>query len=628
MSTAALYDNDLILVPIYMIAAGLLSLVFTGVCVRILPLFGMLDVPHGRHQHDHPVPRGGGIAIILAWVFTTAIALYHSGGTGLGPKEYRLFIQLGPPTLLITILGILDDKFELRSIVKLFAQLVIAVYFCFTGAGIHNILGYMLPIWLTIPITICWVIGIINAFNLIDGMDGVAAGLAAIASFSMSVWILLTDGSLLIVICMLTFCGACLGFLRYNFSPAKIFMGDTGSLFIGLFFSYFSMAESAKAATLTSLLVPILAMGVPIFDVFLAIMRRLFRKYVKKEPGVGIMTGDHDHLHHRIQDSVQDKKKTAYYLYFLASILVAGAIFAASVSDLLQTLSFAVLLCIIFVVVRFATIEFYDVASMISDGIHIPHRSFLLTAIHPAVDMFLLVAAYVLTSILFQRNITFSPFTLKQALCYIAPFPVILVLSGIYRTYWLRPGIARYYRLLLTLVLAAVIVLALALGFILLEFGKDRDQISLMREFFTTYAFMGISFIFLERFSLHYLESFYYSQLRRLANTKGTHFSRTVIYGGGLFCKMFLVAENSVSNEFPTRTLIGIVDDNPYLRGLNVYGMNVLGTSHDLRRLKRKYDFDEIVIALRNIPEETRQRIHDFGRKNGIRVVEFRYEIK
>ena len=628
MTTAALYDNDLILVPIYMISAGLLSLIFTNLCVRILPLFGMLDVPHGRHQHDHPVPRGGGIGIILAWICITVIGLYHTGGAGLGPTEYRLFIQLGPPVLVIAVLGILDDKFELRSIVKLLTQIIIALYFCFTGAGIHNILEYTLPIWIATPITICWVIGIINAFNLIDGMDGVAAGLAAIASFSMSIWILLTDGSLLIVICMVTFCGACLGFLRYNFSPAKIFMGDTGSLFIGLFFAYFSMAESAKAATLTSLLVPILAMGVPIFDVFLAIMRRLFRKYVKKEPGVGIMTGDHDHLHHRIQDSVQDKKKTAYYLYFLAFVLVAGAIFAALVSDLLQTLSFAVLLCIIFVVVRFATIEFYDAASMVSDGIRIPHKSFLLTAVHPAVDFFLLVTAYVLTSILFQRNINFSPFTLKQALCYIAPFPVILILSGIYRTYWLRPGITRYYRLLLTLLLAGVIVLALALGFILLEFGMDRNKISLMREFFTSYVFMGISFIFLERFSLHYLESFCYSQLRRLANTDKTHFSRTVVYGGGLFCKMFLVAENSVSNEFPTRTLIGIVDDNPSLRGLNVYGMDVLGTSNDLEKLKAKYKFDEVVIALRNIPEETRQRIHDFGRKNGVKVLEFRYEIK
>ena len=110
---------------------------------------------------------------------------------------------------------------------------------------------------------------------------------------------------------------------------------------------------------------------------------------------------------------------------------------AALLSDLLRSLSFAVLLGIIFVVVRCATIEFYDAASLISEGVRIPRRSFLLTALHPVLDVILLFLAYLLTSKLFQRNIMISPYTLKQAMCYIAPYPVILSLSGIYRTYWL-----------------------------------------------------------------------------------------------------------------------------------------------------------------------------------------------
>ena len=599
-------------------------MLLTYLCIHLLPLLGMIDVPRGRHQHARPVPRGGGIAIILSFVLTgVAASLLLQGGE----ETDRLMIQLGPPIAAIAVLGFLDDRYELGSWVKLLAQIMVALYFFFADAGIGSLLDHELPVWVALPLTVCWVVGITNAFNLIDGMDGVAAGLASIAAFAMTAWVILTDGTIAVAVALMIFCGACLGFLRYNFSPARIFMGDTGSLFIGMLFAYFSMAESAKAITLTSLLVPILAMGVPIFDVFLAILRRLFRKYVKKEPGVGIMTGDHDHLHHRINQEEHNQPKTARKLYFLAILLSVGAISSALVSNLLQTLSFAILLLIIFVVVRFATIEFYDAVSLISEGIRIPHRKFLVTAFHPVLDFLLLTGAYLIVSVIFQRNIMISPYTLKQALFYLAPFPVVLGISGIYRTYWLRPGVSQFYKLLLALIVASTIVLAMALGFILIEFdGINRDQISLMREFYTAYVFLGIFLIFLERFLLHYIESYSFRKLAMITERKRKLY-RTVVYGGGIYCKMFLTSQYSVSQIPPERQVVGIIDDNPSLRGLNVYGQNILGTSRDLAKLKEKYRFDEIVIALGPITQRMRERLVQFGRENGVRVVEFSFQI-
>ena len=524
------------------------------------------------------------------------------------------------------ILGVIDDKIELPSLLKLCVQILVASYLFFTNAGINSLLEFELPIWISLPLTIVWVLGVTNAFNLIDGMDGIAAGLASIAAFALAVWFLISETEANVLIIMLIFCGACLGFLRYNFSPASIFMGDTGSLFIGLFFAYFSMAESTKAMTVTTLLVPLLAMGIPIFDVFLAILRRFYRKYIKKEPGVGIMTGDHDHLHHRIQEQMQNPRKTAYLLYALATLLVTGAIAAALVSNLMQTLSFAVLLVILFIVIRFATIEFYDTAELIANGVKFPHRNFLLTALHPVIDCTLLTAAYLIASIVFQRNILVSPYSLQQALCYIAPFPLILAFSGVYRTYWLRAGIKSYYKLLLMLFFAAVVVLAIALGFILWNFGVNRDQISLMREFYTAYIFMGISFIFMERFIIHYMESYSFRSLEEIVGKE--KLTRTVVYGGGLYCRMFLLSQTCVANEPVNRKIIGIIDDNPSLRGLNVYGLNVLGTTRDLAKLKEKYQFDEIIIALRLITDEKRKKLMDFSKRSGILVEEFQCCLK
>lgn len=524
------------------------------------------------------------------------------------------------------ILGVIDDKIELPSLLKLCVQILVASYLFFTNAGINSLLEFELPIWISLPLTIVWVLGVTNAFNLIDGMDGIAAGLASIAAFALAVWFLISETEANVLIIMLIFCGACLGFLRYNFSPASIFMGDTGSLFIGLFFAYFSMAESTKAMTVTTLLVPLLAMGIPIFDVFLAILRRFYRKYIKKEPGVGIMTGDHDHLHHRIQEQMQNPRKTAYLLYALATLLVTGAIAAALVSNLMQTLSFAVLLVILFIVIRFATIEFYDTAELIANGVKFPHRNFLLTALHPVIDCTLLTVAYLITSTVFQRNILISPYSLQQALCYIAPFPLILAFSGVYRTYWLRAGIKSYYKLLLMLFFAAVIVLAISLGLILWNFGVNRDQISLMREFYTAYIFMGSSFIFMERFVIHYMESYSFRSLEEIVGKE--KLTRTVIYGGGLYCRMFLLSQTCVANEPVNRKIIGIIDDNPSLRGLNVYGLDVLGTTRDLAKLKEKYQFDEIIIALRLITDEKRKKLIDFGKRSGILVEEFQCCLK
>ena len=288
----------------------------------------------------------------------------------------------------------------------------------------------------------------------------------------------------------------------------------------------------------------------------------------------------------------------------------------------------SILLIVVFSVIRFATIEFYDATKLLSEGIRIPRRKFILTALHPVLDVILLLFAYFCICTLFQRDLETSPYTLKRIMFYIAPYPLVLILSGIYRTYWLRASITRYYKLVLMLGIASLVVLALVLGNLLLEHGLDRDKISLMREFFVAYALFGCALILMERFFLHYLESF---GLQNIANSitegKKEVLPRTLIYGGGLFCKLYLISLSSASRQQDKRKVIGILDDNSMLCRLNVYGLNVLGNIDELEELLEKYKFDEIVIALRSTTDETRQKLREFGKAHHIAIREFTCQV-
>ena len=257
---------------IFPVMALFLSLVFTGICIRLLPKLGYLDKPGGRHIHSKPIPRGGGIAVILAFFITL---FFFALDSKLAEGGMKLFARLAVPATVLGILGMLDDRFELKSMVKLLVQILVAGIIWFSGDELRYVVcGIELPWFVSLILCAVWVIGIINAFNLIDGLDGLAAGLAIVSSCCMAIWFLIGGGNPAGAVCMLIMAGACLGFLRYNFHPARIFLGDTGSTFIGLIFAVIGLSTIDRVVTFTSLLLPLLAVGVPLFDVCLAIWRR------------------------------------------------------------------------------------------------------------------------------------------------------------------------------------------------------------------------------------------------------------------------------------------------------------------------------------------------------------------
>lgn len=296
--------------------AAITVLVVTPFIMKLAVRIGATDKPNLRKVHQNIMPRLGGLAIFIgvaAGFFVSG--LYTQRITG---------ITVG--ALLIIIIGILDDVYELSAKVKLIGQIIVASVVVSTGLTIDFISipfidKYNLGI-LAIPVTIFWIVAITNAINLIDGLDGLAAGISAIVIATIGIMAGLA-GKVMILSLALILLGSIIGFLFYNFYPAKIFMGDTGALFLGYSISILSLLGLYKSVTLFSFVVPIIILGVPIFDTTFAIIRRLVNKQ-------SIVAPDKSHLHHRILAFGISHRNTVLIIYGFGILFSVSAVMFTS----------------------------------------------------------------------------------------------------------------------------------------------------------------------------------------------------------------------------------------------------------------------------------------------------------
>lgn len=287
-------------------------LAVTPLVIKFAIKIGATDKPNARKVHQKLMPRLGGLA-----VFIGAIAGYFAGGLY---NQKMTGIIVG--AFLIILIGILDDKYELSAKIKFLGQIVVAILITSTGLTIDFISipfvdKFHLGIW-AIPVTVFWIVAVTNAINLIDGLDGLAAGVSSIGIATIAIMAGVAGKGLILTLALILL-GSLIGFLFYNFHPAKIFLGDTGSLFIGYMISVLSLLGLYKSVTLFSLIVPIIILGVPIFDTTYAIIRRL----VNKKP---ISAPDKSHLHHRILAMGFSHRKTVLMIYALGILFSISAI--------------------------------------------------------------------------------------------------------------------------------------------------------------------------------------------------------------------------------------------------------------------------------------------------------------
>lgn len=276
------------------LSATAIVLFATPLAIRLAWRLDAIARPGPRHVHQEPVPRLGGLAIALGVLATLWIAFVLPGPARL--LDHRPLLGLTLASIPILLLGVIDDRHGVTALAKLGVQLCAALVLVSFGYGVplvtHPLGGEIATAWLDIPLTVLWVVTVINAINLIDGLDGLASGVVLIAAMTLW-WVGRTHSDFYVMFFAAPLAGATFGFLRWNFPRARVFMGDTGSQFLGLALAAASLLENRKGTATVTLLFPLVAMGVPIADSVLAFARRLFRRE-------NVFRADSSHIHHRL----------------------------------------------------------------------------------------------------------------------------------------------------------------------------------------------------------------------------------------------------------------------------------------------------------------------------------------
>ncbi|MER1984440.1 MAG: MraY family glycosyltransferase [Solibacillus sp.] len=309
------------MIYVSLIVAFFAAIILTPLVKRLAFRIGAVDAPNYRKVHARIMPRLGGLAIFGAFMIAFLFLKLTTGFE----RDYVYAILIAATIIVIT--GIIDDMREISAKAKMLGQVVAACIIVFVG-GIQ-ITEINLPFggdlefgWLSIPITLLWIVGITNAINLIDGLDGLAAGVSTIALITLAGMAMIMGNGIAIAMASIL-AAATIGFLFFNFHPAKIFMGDTGALFLGFMIAVLSLLGFKNVAFI-SFVIPVIILGVPISDTFFAIVRRLRNKQKWSDP-------DKSHLHHRLLDLGFSHRQTVLVIYVLAAMFgLVAVIFSMS----------------------------------------------------------------------------------------------------------------------------------------------------------------------------------------------------------------------------------------------------------------------------------------------------------
>ena len=592
--------DDVVPYAVVFLSTLVLTLVLTPLVREACRRAGMVDEPSARRVNKVPVPRGGGMAVVVGVLLPYAVFHAVTGRPCVQGLEDSAAVRLAAIAVFVSLVGLADDRFSLRPRVKLALQLLAAsLVWAWAGLGFH-VLWPHLPAWVDFLLTVFWVTGAINAFNLIDGLDGLAAGLALIAVIGIagSLFFIKNPQATLFYFAMM---GGLLGFLRYNFHPASVFLGDSGSMFLGFVVAVLPLASQTPNSFLVSVGVPLLAMGVPIFDTALAILRRTVRRLLGGKGTSGeVMSADTDHLHHRILRATGlNQRKAAWILYLLA----VGCVCVGIVGMLLKSRSAGFwLVALAFaatVIFKESKIEMFDSGRLL-DGLAHPEgwasrrRLAVVSApLYVFSDVLILIGSYFLCAWTLNFEIDMHALRSELPIRVVSTF-AFLVLFRSYITVWSRAFPLNFMRLLAACFLGA----AAGSAFVYYWPSLPVARLRAMTLLYGTLTAVALASVRLLRGVVRDL--FYAVGILRLQDAQDV--TRVLVYGSGLRYRAFrreLVRRTSAGR----RIIVGIVDDDVCLRGRYVGGLRILGTINQAPEFVRSLRVDEVVVACEVTPE-------------------------
>jgi len=587
------------------------------------PRWGLIDNPSDRRIHTNKIPRCGGVAIFIATHLTIGLSLLLFPDLILHESVSWLEIFIG--SFALFIIGIIDDKISLSAWIKLGGQLIVSILMFICGYSFGSMLGQPLPDFFDFILTIFWFVLLMNAFNLIDGMDGICAGLGLIASLTVGLICLYIENYFAASI-LLALAGSCLGFLRYNFNPATIFLGDAGSLFIGFMLAAISLEANVSKSTLVSLLIPLMILGIPVFDVILAVIRRFSRNQLNKYTGENkknkVFAPDLDHLHHRLLKYGFSQRRIALLMYTvacIASISVLTSIFIDDFSLAALLVGLLILLNIIFR--KVIHLEIWTLFQWILNAakrpigikrvfIHITHDILVLIILGLIINQWFGLYSYPSFGLIILGGVFF-------------PF-IIIQTFGNYKVIWSRARPWQFWKLNIELILGELLYFI----FLVTVVGIFRSDINLsvavvIQLHITRLALLS-GFIVIARLTPIIMRDSS-SWLRRY-QTDDSHF-KTLIIGSGYELAAYLRRAAYRNSHIIQRKIIGILENEILDRGTLVFGYPVLGADKDLIEIVNDHNITEIIICDENFIANHRNEILEC-KKNGIVVKQYISDVK
>ena len=578
---------------------------------KMAPLLGLVDEPSERRIHTIPIPRCGGIAVFAA-THIALVLVFLGPWRGLaGSIHLREWGIIFAGSLILLLVGLFDDRYEMRAWFKLLGQLGVALLMFFGGFTFQGFLHIDLPWIVNLGATLFWFVLLINAFNLIDGMDGACAGLGLIASAGLAGMLLsLHQPSDALVLVALA--GACLGFLRYNFNPASIFLGDCGSMFIGFMLAAVSLKANVKQSMLVALLVPLLAVGVPVFDVILAVWRRMARKLIsmiQNDPRACKVFGpDLDHIHHKLMRSGMTQRRAAISLYAVAVFVCLVALGATAMASKSTALLMIGMIVVLHVIVRqIAKVELWTTAQVVLQSVRRPRNMVGLVAATGWDLIVLILSTLSVFSVVLEYSVTLP----LLAVCVMIPFAT-LYLYGTYKAVWARSRISQL--LVLILQLAAGNTLA----FVALLWVTDFSHLDLLVALSLQMLGTGIGIVGI-RASLRLLRDLSAWLRCSIGSDEDTS---SLILGAGENAILYLRQASFEDQQNAPRKIIGLIDDNSALHQKIVYGYPVLGSFDQLEEIIQKQGINELIFT-HHYSDELRESVFALKDEYNLLIREF-----
>lgn len=611
----------------------LLSLILTPITKQLALKMGAVDIPNGRKVHTQPIPRLGGLAIcasiiiILGLYYFLFPHLFHyvASDSAVAFIAPRQGILIAVALLTIFILGVWDDIKTLKPTPKFAVQFIAASIIYFAGFKINLFpvgkeIGFVnLDFILSFPLTVLWIVGITNAFNLIDGLDGLASGVAVIALSTIAV-ISLLEGQLGIVLISLLLCGAITGFLWYNFRPATIFLGDSGSLLLGFILSLLSIDSFTKTSTAFAILVPLLALGLPIIDTLLSMIRRFFSWFIPenereaddfsfKKALKSLFQPDKSHIHHQLIERGLSHKNTVLVLYTVSILLGLGALIISTTRQ--STIIVGIILMLGFILKLGIGQLKYKEIDLLHNGIFfVIYKTLVINKRHfrKFLDSFFILIAFLASYYLIYPEMIQSLYKPQYQTATMLGSIFVTQLSvlwfyGLYKETIRRLGIAD----VLTILKAVGMAVSVSLLIHYLFFQNTlplRYTPYILDFYFLATLILGI------RVSFHILKYLFYKSRQ---NNK-----RVLICGAG---KQGLLALQRLMNiNSGQYTPVGFIDEDPAMEGRIVNGFSVFGGHWKLKRLIKTKNIDELHIASPDMSDEVKRRIQKIANEHGLQV--------